>query len=91
MKVYEIYSGQPKKFGLTIYEQIAGLASVIPPLWLENYWLILITPPVFIFTARVLTQEENNIMVRIQNFLMPSYIRGKFSRHTFLNKLIEKK
>lgn len=87
MKVYEIYSGQPKRFGMTLFQQMAFLGGLIPPLWLEMYWLLLVFPWVFLFVSTVLTKDEENIFLKLRNLRLPSYIRGKFTRHTFTHKV----
>jgi hypothetical protein len=82
-KVYEIYSGSPKRWGLNVPQQIAALSSLMPPMWLQIWWLI----PFFLVGAIVitgmLTKDDDNIFVRLSNFLLPNYIRGKFTRHGY--------
>jgi hypothetical protein len=87
MKVYEIYSGQPKRFGMTLFQQMAFLAGIIPPLWLENYWLLLVVPWVFLLISKVLTKEDENMFVQFRNMRLPAFIRGRFIRHTLAHKI----
>ena len=90
MKVYEIYSGKPKRFGLTVPQQIAALVGIVPALWLERYWLLLICIPLAVILTGALTRDDENILVKFRNMRLPNFIRGKYRKHTFVSKIIRK-
>jgi len=87
MKVYSIYSGQPKRFGMTMSHQLCVLSSIVPPLWIGNLWLLLPAVPFGWLLGKFISNEEAYYLQRIKSWLAPSYLRGQFIRHTFTRKV----
>jgi len=87
MKVFQIYSGKPKRWGMTIGHQICVLLSLVPPLWLEKLWLLLVFIPLGWVVGKTISNEDAYLLSKIKSWFHPNYIVGNYFRHTFSNKL----